>query len=70
MLSPQRELSKLQSEIALLTTKAKYISLSQSLRDLIPLKIILQQLSNVGHIIAEEATHTLLYLKTMKDVWI
>ncbi len=55
MLGPQRELSKLPSEIASLTTKAKYISLSQSLRDLIPLKKILQELSDVGQIIAQEA---------------
>jgi hypothetical protein len=37
--------SKLQSEIALSTTEAEYISLSQAMRDLIPLKTVLQELS-------------------------
>lgn len=36
--------SKLQSKITLFTTKAEYISLSQSHRDLIPLRAILQNL--------------------------
>jgi len=37
--------SKLQSEIALSTTEAKYIALSQSARDLIPMQGLLQELS-------------------------
>lgn len=36
--------SKLQTEVALSTTKEEYISLSQSLRDLIPIWTILQEL--------------------------
>ena len=42
--------SKLQSEIALSTTEAEYISLSQSLRDLIPLHNIFDELSKVDFI--------------------
>jgi len=42
--------SKLQSEIALSTTEAEYISLSQSLRDLIPLHNIFNELSEVDFI--------------------
>jgi hypothetical protein len=37
--------SKLQSEIALRTTEAEYIALSQSARDLIPMRGLLQELS-------------------------
>jgi hypothetical protein len=47
--------SKLQSEIALSTTKAEYISLSQSLRDLIPMRAIIQELSPVYHISPQAA---------------
>jgi hypothetical protein len=46
----------IQSEIALSTTKAEYISLSQSLRDLIPLQTILHELSQVCNITPQEAT--------------
>jgi hypothetical protein len=48
--------SKLQSEIALSTTEAEYISLSQSIRDLIPMRTILQELSSVYNISPQEAT--------------
>ena len=43
-------LSKLQLEIALSTIEAEYISLSQSLRDLIPLHNIFDELSKVDFI--------------------
>ena len=39
--------SKMQTEIALSTTEAEYIALSQSMRDLIPLRGILQELAKV-----------------------
>ena len=39
--------SKMQTEIALLTTEAEYISLSQSMRDLIPLRHIMLEVSSV-----------------------
>jgi len=42
--------SKLQSEIALSTTEAEYISLSTSLRDLIPLQYIYDELNEVEFI--------------------
>ena len=48
--------SKLQSEIALSTTEAEYISLSQSLRDLIPIHNIFDELSKAGFIINEVKT--------------
>ena len=38
--------SKLQTEIALSTTEAEYIALSQSLRDLIPMRRLLQEASS------------------------
>ena len=37
----------MQTEIALLTTEAEYISLSQSMRDLIPLRHIMLEVSSV-----------------------
>ena len=39
--------SKMQSEIALSTTEAEYIALSQSMRDLLPLRTILSELSRI-----------------------
>ena len=39
--------SKMQTEIALSTTVAEYIALSQGMRDLIPLREILQKLSTL-----------------------
>ena len=40
----------MQTEIALSTTEAEYIVLSQSMRDLIPLRGVLQELAKVLHI--------------------
>jgi hypothetical protein len=42
--------SKLQTEIALSTTEAEYITLPQSLRDLIPLRTIFKELSQICNI--------------------
>jgi hypothetical protein len=42
--------SKLQTEIALSTTEAEYIALSQSLRDLIPMRRLLAEVSNELHL--------------------
>jgi len=39
--------SKLETEVALSTTEAEYIALSQAMRDLIPLLGILEELTNV-----------------------
>lgn len=39
--------SKLQSEIALSTTEAEYIALSTAMRDIIPMKALLQELKEV-----------------------
>jgi hypothetical protein len=39
--------SKLQSEVALSTTEAEFIALSQAMRDLIPLLGILEEVTNV-----------------------
>ena len=38
--------SKLQTEIALSTTEAEYIALSQSMRDLLPMKALFQEVGN------------------------
>jgi hypothetical protein len=54
--------SKLQSEIALSTTEAEYISLSQSMRDIIPMKQILQELSSTYNIsISQATTHSTVF---------
>ena len=41
--------SKLQMQIALSTTEAEYIALSQSLRDTIPLMQLLEEIKSHGH---------------------
>jgi hypothetical protein len=48
--------SKLQTEAALSTTEVECISLSQSLQDLIPMRTIIQELSQVCNISSQEAT--------------
>jgi len=48
--------SKLQSEIALSTTESEYISLSQSLHDLIPLKALLAELADSFCLEVEDIT--------------
>ncbi|MGH3056422.1 MAG: hypothetical protein ACRDL7_15720 [Gaiellaceae bacterium] len=54
--------SKLQTEIALSTTEAEYIALSQSMRDLIPLKsLITEILSNYGVNLQEANTHSTVF---------
>ncbi|MGH3053412.1 MAG: reverse transcriptase domain-containing protein [Gaiellaceae bacterium] len=48
--------SKLQSEVALSTTEAEYIALSQAMRDLIPLRALLQEVgTNLGMDFAKPA---------------
>ena len=42
--------SKLQTKVALSTTEAEYIALSQAMRDLIPLLGLLDELSPVSHL--------------------
>jgi hypothetical protein len=42
--------SKLQTEVALRTTEAEYIALSQAMRDLIPLLGLLEELTDVLHL--------------------
>ena len=44
---PSVWVSKIQTQIALSTTEAEYISLSQSMRDLIPLRHIMLEVSSV-----------------------
>lgn len=54
--------SKLQSEIALSTMEAEYIALSTSLRDLIPMRTILQELSSTCNIsITAAQTHSTVF---------
>ena len=47
---PIHWVSKLQSEIALSTTEAKYIALSMCIRDLIPMRTLLSKISSSFHI--------------------
>jgi hypothetical protein len=54
--------SKLQSEIALSTTEVEYISLSQAMQDLIPLRTTLQELYTIfGYKINQVLTHSTLF---------
>jgi hypothetical protein len=54
--------SKLQTEIALSTTEAEYISLSQAMRDLIPLRTIFQELSKICQIPSSQInTHSTVF---------
>jgi hypothetical protein len=54
--------SKLQTEIALSTTEAEYISLSQALRDLIPLRTIFKELSAICKIPSSQVnTHSTVF---------
>jgi hypothetical protein len=54
--------SKLQSEIALSTTEAEYISLSQAMRDLIPMRTILQETSTFfGCDVQQATTHSTVF---------
>jgi hypothetical protein len=48
--------SKLQSEVALSTTEAEYIALSQSTRDLLPLRSLLLELSTATKLIVGSTT--------------
>jgi len=48
--------SKLQTEIALSTTEAEYIALSQAMRDLIPLRTLLQEIVSFANVTIGEST--------------
>jgi hypothetical protein len=48
--------SKLQTEIALSTTEAEYIALSQATRDLIPMQSLLHELSTATRLIVGSTT--------------
>jgi len=50
--------SKLQSEVALSTVEAEYIALSQSMRDLLPTKQLLQELQNIFKLPTSTTTTT------------
>jgi hypothetical protein len=57
--------SKLQTEIALSTTEAEYIALSQSLRDLIPMRRLLQEASQGLSLTVKK--NAILYSKVFED---
>ena len=50
--------SKLQSEIALSTVEVEYITLPQSMRDLLPTKQLLQELQNIFNLPTSTTTTT------------
>ena len=59
---PVSWVSKMQTEIALSKTEAEYIALSQSMQDLIPIRSILVELSNIlGLEINTPVTHSTVY---------
>jgi hypothetical protein len=54
--------SKLQNEIALSTTEAEYIALSQAMRDLIPMQTIMHELTTVfGYTVQQATTHSTVF---------
>jgi hypothetical protein len=54
--------SKLQTEIALSTTEAEYIAMSQATRDLIPMRDLLQELSQATKlIVGDTITHSTIF---------
>ncbi|MGH7954943.1 MAG: Ty1/Copia family ribonuclease HI, partial [Gloeomargaritales cyanobacterium] len=54
--------SKLQTEIALSTTEAEYIALSQSMRDILPMKrIIVEVLTSYGISLERATTHSTVF---------
>ncbi|MGH3053548.1 MAG: Ty1/Copia family ribonuclease HI, partial [Gaiellaceae bacterium] len=54
--------SKLQTEIALSTTEAEYIALSQSMRDLLPTKqVIIEVLTSLGIHLERATTHSTVF---------
>jgi hypothetical protein len=57
--------SKLQSEIALSTTEAEYIALSQAMRDLIPMRSLLQEIGTKLNL--DFAKPALVYSKVFED---
>jgi hypothetical protein len=58
-------LSKLQTEIAMSTTEAEYVSLSQSLRDCIPLMQLMKELKQFNYPIVY--TPPKIYIKVFED---
>jgi hypothetical protein len=57
--------SKLQSHVALSTTEAEYISLSMSLREVLPIMFLLDEMRNKGLQVICTAPHV--YCKVFKD---
>ena len=57
--------SKLQTQVALSTTKAEYIALSQSLRDVIPVMQFLEEMRSCGFKVICTELHV--YCKTFED---
>jgi hypothetical protein len=54
--------SKLQSEIALSTTEAEYIALSQAMRDLILMQTIMREMTDVfGYMVQQATTHSTVF---------
>ena len=57
--------SKLQTQVALSTTEAEYIALSQSLRDVIPIMQLLEEIKGRGFEVI--CTNPYVYCKTFED---
>jgi hypothetical protein len=60
--------SKLQTEIALSTTEAEYIAMSQAARDLIPMRALLQEFSKAAKLIVGDVLLIPPSLKTTRVV--
>ncbi len=62
--------SKLQSQISLSTTKAKYIAMSQALRDVIPIMNLLQEMREQNFkVVCINLMSTAKYLKITQEPW-
>ena len=57
--------SRLQSQVALSTTEAEYISLSMSLRDVIPIMMLLEEMKKKGFKVI--CTNPHVYCKVFED---
>jgi hypothetical protein len=57
--------SKLQTQVALFTTEAEYIAMSQSLRDILPIMFLVQEICNKGFQVI--CTKPYVYCKVFED---
>ena len=57
--------SRLQTQVALLTTEAEYIAMSQSLRDVLPIMVLIQEMKEKSFQVI--CTQSYIYCKVFED---